>query len=127
MTQRTKTVRLGIASALAAALMGFAAIAPAEDGGSGATNRPGMGATPPAADLELMTGTVRAVEKSLLGRPETVEIVTPEVGTYPVDDEGVGEELKEHVGRTVTVVAVIRRDADGRERLSVRKFRVHGR
>jgi hypothetical protein len=105
--------------------MGFAAIAPAEDGAT--TSRPGLGSTPPPADLELMTGTVRAVEESLLGRPETVEIVTPEVGTYPVEDEGVGEELKEHVGETVTVVAVIRLGADGRERLSVQKFRVHER
>jgi hypothetical protein len=69
---------------------------------------------------------VRTVDENLLGSPKTVEVVTEEMGSFLVEDEGAGEELKSHVGKTVTVVAVIKRGEDGRERLSVQKFRVHG-
>ena len=112
MMERMERVRLGLASVIAAALVGSAGIAAAEGRSDGVSSRSGVEAAPPPAVLDLLTGTVRAVEEGPLGRAEAVEIVTDEIGNYPVEDEGAGKELKEHVGKTVTVVAVIRQTGE---------------
>jgi hypothetical protein len=72
-------------------------------------------------------GTVDAVERDLLGRPQRVAIVFPTRGMLvetEVEDEGAGAELKHHVGEDVTAVGVVKVKTDGTTSLVIAGFEV---
>ena len=72
----------------------------------------------------LVTGTIQAAETSVLGTVETVEIVVPQVGRFRIADLGKGRDLKEHVGETVTIMAMSQTDAVGNQILRVEDYSI---
>jgi hypothetical protein len=80
-------------------------------------------AAPQPAGAVSITGTVQTATRTMAGQPSTVQIVSPDRGTYLVEDSGKGKELKEYVGRTVTVVARVKHK-DGKGMLVVQDFRL---
>lgn len=72
----------------------------------------------------LVTGTIQPAERNFLGAVKTVEIVVPQVGSFRVDDSGKGRDLKDHVGETVTVMAMSRADSGGNPILRVEDYSI---
>jgi hypothetical protein len=71
-----------------------------------------------------VTGTIAMIGDDASGRSNGVGIISHERRIYLVSDEGIGEELKKLVGRTVTVAALVKHDVDGWPYLTVEWFRV---
>jgi hypothetical protein len=72
----------------------------------------------------LVTGTIRPAETNLLGGVKTVQIVVPRVGSFRIADSGKGRDLKDHVGETVTVMAMSRIDSGGNQILRVEDYSI---
>ena len=81
-------------------------------------------ASSPIVHMTHVTGTVTSVGDDVSGPMEAVGIVSPERRIYLVGDEGMGRQLKGLVGKTVTVAAEVKHDADGWPYLAVEWFRV---
>jgi hypothetical protein len=120
--------RLVLALLLALALAGFGQAvladgdAPSLDGAA----VPGIEVQPPPAQRFLaVSGRIEAVETSFfLRRPKKVAIDVPPLGALLIDDSGKGEELKQHVGDIVTLIATPRFLHDGKMVLAVRAYKV---
>jgi len=122
MRRSTAKVRVAIAAVLAGTLLGLGWTAAAEGERAGA---PGV-AAPPSPERMVVTGTVEALDKNLLGQATKVQIVSSAMGNFLIADTGKGQELKKHVGETVTVTAQRQRDAEGNEILSVERYEIRG-
>jgi hypothetical protein len=96
-------------------------------------------AAPSAGDLPLpaptdtlrvvaVSGRVDASERDLFGRATRVVILSAGSGGLlfenTVDDEALGEALKEHVGDTVKAEGLVKMKADGKPTLLVRRYEV---
>jgi len=123
MRQSTAKVRVAIAAVLAGTLLGLGWTAAAE---GEKTAAPGVAAAPPSPERMVVTGTIEALEKNLLGWATKVQIVSPAMGSFLIADSGKGRELKKLVGETVTVTAQRQHDAEGNEVLSVERYEIRG-
>lgn len=126
MTCRTHRERIRRIVLAAAAGMGLAA-------GDGVAERPVAAQSDPASErpagqlvahMTSVTGTIARVGDGGAGQPHPIGIVSAERRIYLVGDEGIGKELKNLVGKTVTVAAVVKHDVDGWPYLAVEWFRV---
>jgi len=128
--QHSSKTRIMTMALLAAVGFGLGWVVVADEPTGGAiemappvTESPAVDAPPPSATMTV-TGTIEAVEKSLLGKVEQVRIVSPELGSFLIEPSGKGEELKELVGEQVTVVAQRKTDAQGRTTLAVERYQL---
>lgn len=120
--------RLVVALLLTLAMVGFGqtALAGGEAESPGGFVVPGIEAPAlPPQRFFAVTGRIEAVEKSfLLRRTETVGIQVPTLGTLLIEDRGRGQELKQHVGDLVTLIATPRLLDDGKLVLAVQAYEV---
>lgn len=79
----------------------------------------------PIARSVTVTGTIEAEDKPMFGKAKSVRIVSPDEGTFAIEDAGVGQELKDHVGEKVTVLARRTVNAEGKPALRVERYEVH--
>lgn len=111
---------LGLAAGLVA---GPAAMRLADD--SGADREHHHTAAHPDAQSVTLRGTVDDVATDVFGRTRSVAIVTSTGGVLvemPVEDGEAGDALRQHVGRWVTAVGVMKVRTDGTTSLVVRRF-----
>ncbi len=105
-------------SRIAAALFGMIVLATA---GVAQSEAP---ANPIARPLTV-TGMIEPVADPLFGATTPVQIVSADAGTFLVANEGVGKDLRAHVGVKVTVVAKPEADVDGKPLLRVLRYELH--
>lgn len=117
--------RVGLSLAVAAGMLTFGwASASAQDAAPRGEGEEDV-ASPPALETMEITGTIEAATKNVLGQATQVRIVSQEMGAFLIAKDGKGEELKDHVGATVTVTARPTRDAQGNETLAVERYELH--
>ena len=78
----------------------------------------------PVVHVTNVTGTITSVGGDASGPERAVAIVSPERRVYLVGDDRLGRRLGNLVGKTVSVTAEVKRDADGWPYLAVESFRV---
>lgn len=119
---RRAALAVALPIGLVAALL---VLGPAAFAGEGSTPMK-SGASQAQASTMTITGTIEAVKKDAKGHAQSVRVVSPEHGSFLVQDEGKGAELKDHVGEKVTLMASRQRDGSGKTVLNVEHYTVHG-
>jgi hypothetical protein len=89
-----------------------------------AEETPGRSTAVVVIHMTNVTGTIASVGDDAMAPPRAVGIVSPERRIYLIGDEGVGKDLKNLVGKTVTVAAEVKHDVDGWPYLAVEWYRV---
>jgi hypothetical protein len=121
-------LRLGIlvvtASALLAAGDGVGYERPGAKTVAAAQQAPARSPVLVIVHMTNVTGTVASVGDDATGPTQAVGIVSPDSRIYLIGDEGLGKDLKQFVGKTVTVAAEVKHDVDGWPYLAVEWFRI---
>lgn len=75
----------------------------------------------------IVTGQVVPAAADRAGGVGAVAIAVPRVGTYRIADSAKGRKLEAHVGETVRIAAMTRRDPHGTEILAVEDYSLRDR
>ena len=66
-----------------------------------------VGAMPAAGHRMMISGTLEVAEEDLHGKPKTLELVSPELGSFRIAPDRRGRTLFAHVGQWVTVFGTV--------------------